>query len=179
VELPGIETDALPGNMPAELPVRSVLVQFSTSRYLRFRSRVLTASRLQAAGNGQAQYPGSLASRVTRVLALARPALRSGLGLPELLNRLHRSAVLALLGAHIGTSPLGCQQLPHAGQALQVIKHTVDLQSDAATSCSSATSGNALPGPCDTPISPARSDICPTGGCRCWRPAVQRVGVIT
>jgi hypothetical protein len=45
VELPGIETDALPGNMHSELPVRSVSVRFSTSHYLRFRSRVLTASR--------------------------------------------------------------------------------------------------------------------------------------
>jgi hypothetical protein len=45
VELPGIEPASLPGNMPSELPVRSVSVQFSTARYLRFRFRVLTASR--------------------------------------------------------------------------------------------------------------------------------------
>jgi hypothetical protein len=44
VELPGIEPDSLPGHMPSELPVRSVLVRFSSVRYLRFRSRVLTAS---------------------------------------------------------------------------------------------------------------------------------------
>ena len=44
VELPGIEPDALPGLLPSELPVRSVSVRFSTARYLRFRSRVLTAS---------------------------------------------------------------------------------------------------------------------------------------
>jgi hypothetical protein len=37
VELPGIETDALPGNMLSELPVRSVSVRLSTSHYLRFR----------------------------------------------------------------------------------------------------------------------------------------------
>ena len=45
VELPGIETDALPGNMPSELPVRSISFRFSPARYLRFRSRVLMASR--------------------------------------------------------------------------------------------------------------------------------------
>ncbi len=48
VELPGIETDALPGNMPSELRFRSVSVPFSPVRYLRFRSRVLTASRALA-----------------------------------------------------------------------------------------------------------------------------------
>jgi hypothetical protein len=46
VELPGIETDALPGNMPSELPVRSVSFHFGPVRYLRFRFRVLTASML-------------------------------------------------------------------------------------------------------------------------------------
>jgi hypothetical protein len=45
VKLPGIETDALPGKMASEVPVRSVSIRFSTSRYLWFRSRVLTASR--------------------------------------------------------------------------------------------------------------------------------------
>jgi hypothetical protein len=45
VELPGIEPDALPGNMLPELPVRSVSVRFSPALYLRVRSRVLTASR--------------------------------------------------------------------------------------------------------------------------------------
>jgi hypothetical protein len=45
VELPGIEPDALPGNMRSELPVRSISFRFSPARYLRFRSRVLTASR--------------------------------------------------------------------------------------------------------------------------------------
>lgn len=45
VELPGIETDALPGNMPSELQVHSVSFQFSPARYLRFHSQVLTASR--------------------------------------------------------------------------------------------------------------------------------------
>jgi len=45
VELPGIEPDALPGPLPSELPVRSDSVQFSTTRYLRFRPHVLTASR--------------------------------------------------------------------------------------------------------------------------------------
>jgi hypothetical protein len=44
VELPGIETDALPGNLVAQLPFRSISVQLSTARYLRFRFRVLTAS---------------------------------------------------------------------------------------------------------------------------------------
>ena len=34
VELPGIETDALPGNMPSELRFRSVSVPFSPVRYL-------------------------------------------------------------------------------------------------------------------------------------------------
>jgi hypothetical protein len=45
VELPGIEPDALPGNMPSELLFRYVSVRYSPARYLRFRSRVLTASR--------------------------------------------------------------------------------------------------------------------------------------
>jgi len=44
VELPGIEPDALPGLLPYELRFRSVSVPFSPVRYLRFRSRVLTAS---------------------------------------------------------------------------------------------------------------------------------------
>jgi len=39
-----METDALPGNFGAELPVRSISAQLSTSRYLQFRFRVLTAS---------------------------------------------------------------------------------------------------------------------------------------
>jgi hypothetical protein len=46
VELPGIETDALPGNMAPDLPVRSISDQFSPARYLRFRFRALTASRV-------------------------------------------------------------------------------------------------------------------------------------
>jgi hypothetical protein len=46
VELPGIETDALPGNLVAQLPFRSMSVQLSNARYLRFRFRVLTASML-------------------------------------------------------------------------------------------------------------------------------------
>jgi len=33
VELPGIETEARPGKMSVELPVRSVSVRFSTSRF--------------------------------------------------------------------------------------------------------------------------------------------------
>jgi hypothetical protein len=45
VELPGIETDALPGNLASNLQFRYVSLQFSTSRYLRIRFRVLTASR--------------------------------------------------------------------------------------------------------------------------------------
>jgi hypothetical protein len=45
VELPGIEPASLPGNLPSELQVRSVSVRFIPARYLRFRSRVLTASR--------------------------------------------------------------------------------------------------------------------------------------
>jgi hypothetical protein len=45
VELPGIEPAALPGLLPSELPVRAVSFRFAPVRYLRFRSRVLTASR--------------------------------------------------------------------------------------------------------------------------------------
>jgi hypothetical protein len=45
VELPGIETDALPGNLGSELPVRSISVEFGPARYLRLCFRVLTASR--------------------------------------------------------------------------------------------------------------------------------------
>ena len=47
VELPGIEPVSLPGNMPSELQIRSVSVRFSPTRYLRFRSRVLTPSRVR------------------------------------------------------------------------------------------------------------------------------------
>jgi hypothetical protein len=46
VELPGIEPDALPRLLAVALPVCSRSVRFSTARYLRFRFRVLTASRL-------------------------------------------------------------------------------------------------------------------------------------
>ena len=45
VELPGIEPAALPGLLPSDLPVRYVSMRLSTSRYLRIRSQVLTASR--------------------------------------------------------------------------------------------------------------------------------------
>src|SRR6516162_7810148 len=45
VELPGIEPAALPGHMPSELRFRYVSVRFGPARYLRFRSRALTASR--------------------------------------------------------------------------------------------------------------------------------------
>ncbi len=50
VELPGIEPDALPGLLPPELGFGCVSFQFSSTRYLRFRSRVLTASRASAWG---------------------------------------------------------------------------------------------------------------------------------
>ena len=46
VELPGIEPELLPGIMPSELLFRYVSFRFSPARYLRFRSRVLTASRV-------------------------------------------------------------------------------------------------------------------------------------
>jgi hypothetical protein len=45
VELPGIETDAPPGNMDSEQQFRSASFPFSPARYQRFRFRVLTASR--------------------------------------------------------------------------------------------------------------------------------------
>jgi hypothetical protein len=45
VELPGIEPASQPGNMDADLQARSVSFRLSTARYLRFHSRVLTASR--------------------------------------------------------------------------------------------------------------------------------------
>jgi hypothetical protein len=51
VELPGIEPDAPPGNLPAELPIRSVSFRFSPARYLRIPFRVLTASRLDHRGS--------------------------------------------------------------------------------------------------------------------------------
>jgi hypothetical protein len=41
----GIEPDALPGLLLPEMPFRYVSFPFSPVRYLRFRSRVLTASR--------------------------------------------------------------------------------------------------------------------------------------
>jgi hypothetical protein len=48
VELPGIEPACLPGNLPSERLFSSVSFRFSPSRYLRFLSRVLTASRVIA-----------------------------------------------------------------------------------------------------------------------------------
>jgi hypothetical protein len=45
VELPGIETDALPASLHPELQFRYFPFPFSPARYLRFRFRVLTASR--------------------------------------------------------------------------------------------------------------------------------------
>jgi hypothetical protein len=59
VELPGIEPGSLPGLLAFEQAFRSVSVLFSTVRYLRFRSRVLTASRGLAAvrAAGLSLYP--------------------------------------------------------------------------------------------------------------------------
>jgi len=48
VELPGNETEHLPGKMLSDLGFRSISFQFGTARYLRFRFRVLTASRALA-----------------------------------------------------------------------------------------------------------------------------------
>jgi hypothetical protein len=45
VELRGFEPPRLPGKTPVYLRFRSVSFQFSPARYLRFCSRVLTASR--------------------------------------------------------------------------------------------------------------------------------------
>lgn len=45
VELPGIESACLPGDLPSERQFRSVSFRFSPAHYLRFRSRVLTASK--------------------------------------------------------------------------------------------------------------------------------------
>jgi hypothetical protein len=56
VELPGIEPVSLPGDLASELPVRSVSVRFSTTRYLRVRFRVLTASRVVT--NARSSPPG-------------------------------------------------------------------------------------------------------------------------
>ena len=46
VELPGIEPESLPGVLHSELRFRYISFQFSPIRYLRFCSRVLTASRV-------------------------------------------------------------------------------------------------------------------------------------
>jgi hypothetical protein len=46
VELRGFEPLLLPAEIRFELPVRSVSVRLTPARYLRFRSRVLTASRV-------------------------------------------------------------------------------------------------------------------------------------
>jgi hypothetical protein len=45
VELPGIETAALPGLLASEQAIRSVWFRFLPVNYLRFRSGVLPASR--------------------------------------------------------------------------------------------------------------------------------------
>ena len=76
VELPGIEPAALPGNMPFELRFRYVAFRFSPARYLRFRSRVLTASRRVAY---RRELPASYAPR--------RNATRVGELLGHLLGR--------------------------------------------------------------------------------------------
>jgi hypothetical protein len=44
MELPGIEPDALPGNITSDLQVHSVSFRFNPARNLRFCFRVLTAS---------------------------------------------------------------------------------------------------------------------------------------
>ena len=46
VELPGIEPELLAGKMACGLPFRYISFPFSAARYLRFRFRVLTASRV-------------------------------------------------------------------------------------------------------------------------------------
>jgi len=53
VGLPGIEPAALQGIMPSDLQVHSVSVRFSPARYLRFCSRVLTASSVKTQQENQ------------------------------------------------------------------------------------------------------------------------------
>jgi hypothetical protein len=72
VELPGIEPASLRGNMPSELPVRSISVRFNPSRYLRFRSRVLTASRAvitHVSSRGTCYDPQGLSPKPARTAA--------------------------------------------------------------------------------------------------------------
>jgi hypothetical protein len=57
VELPGIEPELLPGKMHSGLLFRYVSFPFSPARYLRFRFRVLTASRVVA---HRASFPDRL-----------------------------------------------------------------------------------------------------------------------
>jgi hypothetical protein len=61
VELLGIEPASLTGLLPSELPVRYVSLWSSTARYLRFRSRVLTASRPDSTGRGETKSRTSTA----------------------------------------------------------------------------------------------------------------------
>ena len=79
VELPGIEPELLPGSMPSELQFRYVTIRFSPARYLRFRSRVLTASR---AGNCLRELPVHTAERWRRPAELDNP-FPSGVGRRE------------------------------------------------------------------------------------------------
>jgi hypothetical protein len=74
VELPGIEPAALPGNMPSELPVRSVSVRFSPAHYLRFRSRFLTASRAESSFIRVRSYRSTAVRR--HLMAVVSDAIR-------------------------------------------------------------------------------------------------------
>ena len=76
MELPGIEPAYLPGNLPAELPFRSTSVRFSPVRYLRFRSRVLTASRAVTYRIDLLSHPVELATE--RRGATRQPTATSG-----------------------------------------------------------------------------------------------------
>lgn len=76
VELPGIETDSLPGNLASDLTVRFDSVQFSTARYLRFRFGVLTASRVTPVpghgGSHLCRWPESIRPRCIGMSAASR-----------------------------------------------------------------------------------------------------------
>jgi hypothetical protein len=109
VELPGIETDALPGNIASELPARSVSVRLSPARYLRFRCRVLTASRavsyrrepsVSYAARSQSNRVGDFQVPVTRLSAYCPMDGNAQLSTPA---RPHRGQALTPSAWHAWT----------------------------------------------------------------------------
>jgi len=121
VELPGIETDALPGNMPSELRFRSVSVPFSPVRYLRFRSRVLTASRASTRGRAfheAREFRATAATPVRRLHQRGGPLNERGAGSGAAFV-FGEGSLDCWMGAERGARAAGHTDQPRAAAATQ------------------------------------------------------------